>query len=317
VILITGAAGFVGSHLAALCAERSERVIGLGRGAQPEIRGLDGWERADLADASGTREALARVKPERVFHLAAEASVARSWEAPAAVVSSNVDATLNLLEAVRLETPEAAVLVACSGEEYGPPARLPVDESHPLRPFNPYAASKAMVDVLAGSYADAHGLRVVRTRAFNHTGPGQSDTYVVSSFARQIAEAEAAQPSGGSAEIRTGNLDARRDFSDVRDVVRAYWLALDRAEPGAYNVCSGRATAVSDILTGLAGHSSLEITWRADPSRMRDNEVMEIAGSHEKLTQATGWRPEIDLSETLRDVLEFWRERMRAGVSPR
>ncbi len=308
-ILITGGGGFAGRHLAALCAERGAPVSGLGRGARPELPGLAAWERVDLAEAAAVREAVARVRPEQVFHLAAEASVARSWKDPAAVVSANVRATLNLLEAVRTEAPEAAVLVACSGEEYGPPERVPVDEAHPLRPRNPYAASKAMVDVLAGSYADAHGLRVLRTRAFNHTGPGQSDTYVVASFARQIAEAEAS----GATEVtlNTGNLDVRRDFSDVRDVVRAYLLALERAEPGAYNVCSGRALAVSDILTGLAAHSPLEVGWRVDDSRLRENEVMEISGSHDKLTEATGWQPEIGLSDTLRDVLDWWRQRAR------
>jgi GDP-4-dehydro-6-deoxy-D-mannose reductase len=314
VILVTGVGGFAGSHLAALCAQRGEEVFGVGRGERPDVPGLAAYERLDLRDAGAVRSAVSRIRPQRVFHLAAEASVARSWEAPAEAVSANVSGALNLLEAVRLEAPSAGLLVACSGEEYGPPQRLPVDEGHPLSPRNPYAASKAMVDVLADSYAGAHGLCVVRTRAFNHAGPGQSDTYVVSSFARQIAEAEAA----GAAErvvIDTGNLEVRRDFSDVRDVVRAYLLALEHGEPGVFNVCSGRATPVSDILTGLAAQSTLEVERRVDPSRLRENEVMEIAGSHQKLTEATGWEPEIALADTLRDVLDWWRERVAAGVS--
>jgi GDP-4-dehydro-6-deoxy-D-mannose reductase len=315
VILITGVGGFAGRHLAALCAERGAEVSGVGRGERPELPGLAAYERLDLGDAERVRAVVARVEPERVFHLAAEASVARSWQAPAEVVRANVSGTLNLLEAVRLEAPDAAVLIACSGEEYGPPETLPVDERHPLRPRNPYATSKAMVDVLAASYADAHGLRVVRTRAFNHAGPGQSDTYVVSSFARQIAEAEAASPAGDSVVVSTGNLEVRRDFTDVRDVVRAYWLALERGEPGVFNVCSGRTTAVSDILTGLAAHSPLEIERRTDTARLRDNEVMEIRGSHASLTKATGWRPEIGLSDTLHDSLDWWRERVAAGAA--
>jgi GDP-4-dehydro-6-deoxy-D-mannose reductase len=313
VILVTGAGGFAGRHLAALCAERGSEVAGIGRAEQPELPGLSAYERLDLTDADAVRGAVARAQPRRVFHLAAEASVARSWEAPAEVVRANVSGALNLLEAVRLEAPDASVLVACSGEEYGPPQRLPVDEQHPLSPRNPYATSKAMVDVLAGSYAEVHGLRVVRTRAFNHTGPGQSDTYVVSSFARQIAEAEAS--GDGRAVINTGNLEVRRDFSDVRDVVRAYWLVLERGGPDLFNVCSGRATAVSDILTGLAAHSGLEVERLTDPSRLRDNEVMEIRGSHDKLTEATGWRPEIGLSDTLRDTLDWWRHQVRAAVA--
>jgi GDP-4-dehydro-6-deoxy-D-mannose reductase len=308
VILITGVGGFAGSHLARLCAERGAEVAGLGRGERPNVPELAAYERVDLTDRDAVRAAIASMKPERVFHLAAAASVARSWQAPAEVVDANVGGSLNLLEALRLEAPEAALLVACSGEEYGPPQQLPVDECHVLRPQNPYATSKAMVDLLAASYADAHGMRVIRTRAFNHTGPGQSDTYVVGAFARQIAEAEVSQPADGKAVIATGNLDVLRDFSDVRDVVRAYWLALERCEGGVYNVCSGRATAVSDILTDLAAHSPLEVERRTDPSRLRNNEVMEIRGSHEKLTDATGWQPEIELTDTLRDTLDWWRE---------
>lgn len=311
-ILVTGVGGFVGRHLAALCAERGEEVAGVGREARPDLPGLAEYERLDLVDAHAVRELVARVRPERVVHLAAEASVARSLEAPGQVVAGNVTTSLNLLEALRLEAPEAAVIVACSGEEYGAPRSLPVDESHPLAPQNPYAASKAMVDLLAASYSELHGMRVIRTRAFNHSGPGQSDTYVIGKFARQIAEAEAAEPTDGRAVISTGNREVRRDFCDVRDVVRAYLLALDHAGADVFNVCGGRSTAVSDILTSLAAHSSLEIECRTDPSLLRDNEVMEIRGSHEKLTQATGWRPEFELDDTLRDTLDWWREQAAA-----
>jgi GDP-4-dehydro-6-deoxy-D-mannose reductase len=313
VILITGVGGFAGRHLAALCAEQGHEVAGVGRGERPaDLPGLSSYEQLDLADAAATRAAIARLAPERVVHLAAEASVARSWEAPGEVISNNVTTSLNLLEALRLEAPQAVVLLACSGEEYGRPQSLPVDESHPLAPRNPYAASKAMVDVLAGSYAESHAMRVLRARAFNHAGPGQSDTYVVAQFARQIAEAEAAQPTDGRMVMLTGNTSVRRDFCDVRDVVRGYLLAVDHAEPGVFNVCSGRATAVSDILSGLAAHSPLEVECRVDPARLRDNEVMEIRGSHERLTDVTGWTPEIDLSETLRDTLDWWRDRVAA-----
>jgi GDP-4-dehydro-6-deoxy-D-mannose reductase len=188
-----------------------------------------------------------------------------------------------------------------------------VGEDHPLRPGNPYAVSKAAVDMLTSLYRDAHGLRVTSTRAFNHAGPGQSDDYVVSAFARQIAEGEAR--GGERIEIVTGSLEPRRDFTDVRDVVRAYWLALERAEPGVYNVGSGGATAIADILAGLAAHSRLAVEQRTDPAKLRPHEVMEIRASHDKLTQATGWRPEIPLETTLRDTLDWWRERVAAGVS--
>jgi GDP-4-dehydro-6-deoxy-D-mannose reductase len=303
VILITGVGGFVGGHLADYCVAHGAEVVGPSR------------QEVDLLDADAVRSLLARVQPERVFHLAAEASVSRSWDAPAMVVEHNVSTTLNVLEAVRAEAPEALVLVACSGEEYGPPEEVPVRESHPLRPQNPYAASKAMSDVLAGFHADAYGLNVVRTRAFNHAGPRQSDTYVVASFARQIAEAEASPSSDGRAVIMHGNAETRRDFSDVRDVVRAYWLLAEQGAPDVFNVCSGRSTSVSDILSRLAAHSSLEVEGRVDPARLREGEVMEIRGSHDKLTDATGWQPEIDFDQTLRDTLDWWRERVAAGVT--
>jgi GDP-4-dehydro-6-deoxy-D-mannose reductase len=315
VILITGVGGFVGRHLAALCAERGAEVAGIGRSEAPDLPGLAAYERLDLIDGHAVRAALVRLRPEWVVHLAGEASVAHSLEAPGEVIAANVTGSVNLLEGLRTEAPGARVLMACSGEEYGRPRTLPVDETHPLEPRNPYATSKAMVDLLAGSYAQTHDMCVVRTRAFNHAGPGQSDTYVVGKFARQIAEAEANLPASGRAEISTGNLMARRDFCDVRDVVRAYWMALERGKAGVFNVCSGRGAAVSDILTGLAAHSALDVECRIDPSRLRDNEVMEIRGSHEKLTKATGWQPEIELADTLRDALDWWRERVAAGVA--
>ncbi|HEX6459980.1 MAG TPA: GDP-mannose 4,6-dehydratase [Thermoleophilaceae bacterium] len=314
-ILITGVAGFAGTHLARLCAQRGIEVAGLGRHPRVDLPGVSVYEQVDLHDGRAVRDVVSRLKPKQVVHLAAQASVARSWETPGEVISSNVTTSLNLLEAVRLEAPDTLVLVACSGEEYGRPQSLPVDESHPLSPRNPYATSKAMVDVLAGSYVEMHGMRVLRARAFNHAGPGQSDTYVVARFARQVAEAEAARPADGRAVIVTGNVDVRRDFCDVRDVVRAYLVALEQAEAGVFNVCSGRATRVSDILSGLAAHSPLELECRVDPSLLRENEVMEIRGSHERLTEVTGWRPEIDLSDTLRDTLDWWRERVAAEVA--
>ena len=202
---------------------------------------------------------------------------------------------------------DASVLLAGSGEIYGPPRTLPVDESHELRPQNPYAVSKAAADMLGGFYSDAHGRRVIRTRAFNHFGPGQSDLYVVAAFARQIAEAEKAGDE--SVVVRTGNLEARRDFTDARDVIRAYALLLEGAEPGAYNICSGTSRSAADILAALAQESPLDVKHETDPARLRKHEVMDIRGSHEKLTGATGWQPEIPFEQTISDTLDWWRSR--------
>jgi len=318
-VLITGAGGFVGRHLADLCAGEGATVVGCGRDAAPPgslPASVADYVRADLSYVAEASRAVRRAAPERVLHLAASASVAASWSDPAAVLANNLSSTANVLEAVASVAPGARVLVACSGEQYGPvPAeRLPVTEDEPLRPQNPYAVSKASADLLAGFYADARGLDVVRTRAFNHAGPGQATAYVVSSFARQIAAAEAAGET--RLEVVTGNLSVRRDFTDVRDVVRAYWLLLERGTAGeAYNVCSGESVPVADILAGLGVHSELEIAQRTDPSLVRAHDVMEIRGSHSKLTEATGWRPELPLARTLRDTLDWWRERSGREVS--
>jgi GDP-4-dehydro-6-deoxy-D-mannose reductase len=309
--------GFAGRHLVECSAGAGATTTGLGRrpvATAETPSGLADYLVADLLDPKQAERAVRSTAPDRVFHLAAEASVARSWEDPAGAILSNLSGTLHLLEAVRRHAPEAHVLVACSGEEYGVPERLPVDEKHPLRPRNPYAVSKASADLAAGFYTDSHGLHVLRARAFNHAGPGQSATYVVANLARQIAAAEAAS-SSGSFELQTGNLDVRRDFTDVRDVVRAYWMALEDAAPGVYNVCSGRSVAVGDILATLAEATQLEVSARVDPALLRENEVMEIVGSHERLTDATGWQPEIPLDRTLRDALAWWRQRAPAEVT--
>jgi GDP-4-dehydro-6-deoxy-D-mannose reductase len=289
---VTGGAGFAGQHLLPL-------LDGAVAPTRAEL---------DLLDAGTLRAALSDARPERVFHLAALASVGYSWRAPRAVLEANIAMTVNLLEAVREEAPEAAVVLVSSGELYGPPERLPVDESAPLRPQNPYAVSKAACDLLGGQYADAHGLRIVRMRAFNHAGPGQSDDYVVGTLTRQVAEAEAA----GAAEalLRTGNPEPARDFTDVRDVVRAYVAAAD-LEPGAYNVCSGRTATVRDLIAMVSAAANIPVHHEVDPERMRPHDVPEVCGSAELLSLASDWKPEIPLTQTVADALDAWREQLR------
>ena len=287
---VTGGAGFVGRHL---------------------VDALDGPVLAppkselDLRDAEAVRRALAAARPGRVCHLAARASVGRSWEDPRSALLDNLETTFNLLEAVRTEAPAASVVVACSGEEYGRPARLPLDELAPLAPQSPYAVSKAACDLLAGQYADAHGLRVVRTRAFNHAGPGQSDDYVVGTLTRQVAQAEAA--GAEQAVVLTGNPDSSRDFTDVRDVVRAYVLAAEELEPGAYNVCSGRAVSVRELVELVRSVARIPVRHEVDPARVRAGDVPEVRGSAERLRSATDWAPAIPISTTVADALDHWR----------
>ena len=283
---VTGGAGFAGRHLLAL----------LGPDAVAPPR-----EELDLLDPEAVRAALAAAEPELVVHLAALASVGRSWHDPRAAVTENIEMSLNLLEAVRLEAPAATVVLAGSGEVYGPPERLPLDESAPLRPQSPYAVAKAACELLGGQYADAHGLRVVRTRAFNHAGPGQTDDYLVGTLTRQVAEAEAA----GADEVvlRTGNPDSARDFTDVRDVVRAY-VAAAELEPGVYNVCSGRSLSVRELVELVRAEARLPVRHEVHPARVRPHDVPVIVGSAERFRAASGWIPEIPIERTVADALD-------------
>ena len=273
---VTGAGGFAGSHLLALLPD----AVAPGRAE------------LDLLDAAGVRDAVRRAAPATVFHLAALASVARSWEEPATTLTANLAMTSNLLEAVRLEARDAAVVLVGSSEVYGPPERLPVDEDAALRPQNPYAVSKAACDLLGGQYADAFGMRVVRVRPFNHAGPGQGDDFVIGTLTRQVAAAEAA----GAAEcvLRTGNPDSARDFTDVRDVVRAYVAAAD-LEPGAWNVASGVGVSVRELIELVRSVAGVPIRHEIDAERVRAHDVPEVRGSAERLRAATGWAPQIPL----------------------
>jgi GDP-4-dehydro-6-deoxy-D-mannose reductase len=289
---VTGGGGFAGRHLIELL--RAEVVA-------------PSHDELDLLDAEAVRAALAAASPGQVFHLAARASVGHSWRAPREVLAENVGMTVNLLEAVRLEAPDAVVVLIGSAEVYGPPEGLPVDESAPLRPQNPYAVSKAACDLLGGQYADAHGLCVLRLRPFNHAGPGQSDEYVVGTLTRQVAEAEATGAS--EAIVRTGNPDSARDFTDVRDVVRAY-VAAAELEPGAYNVCSGSTATIRDLIELVSAAATIPVRHEVDRERVRAHDVPEIRGSAERLRAATGWTPEIPLERTIQDALEVWRERL-------
>ncbi len=235
----------------------------------------------------------------------------RSWRAPEETLRANQAMVLHVLDAVREHAPGTRVVCVSSGEVYGPPATLPVDEAAPLRPRNPYAVSKAACELLAGFYADVHGLDIVSPRAFNHAGPGQPPLYAIASFARQVA----AGLEAGAVPVRvvTGNPDARRDFTDVRDVVRAYRLLAEADLAGPVNVCSGRSVAARELVAGLAEVTGTEIDHVVDPALVRAHEVMEVRGSAARLHAATGWEPEIPLERTLHDAVAWWREEIRAG----
>ena len=258
----------------------------------------------DLRDPGAAASAVAAARPDVVYHLAALAHVGVSWREPGPTLRENLAMTLNVLEAVREHAPDAVVLAVGSSEAYGPPERLPVTEAQLLRPQNPYAVSKASADLLAGFYADAHALRVVRPRAFNHAGPGQAPIYAIASFARQVAEG------GDPARVVTGSPDTRRDFTDVRDVVRAYRALAAHGEPGIFNVCSGRTASARELVVALGRVAGVRVEHVVDPTIVRANEVQEVRGSAERLRVATGWEPEIPLEQTLGDALAWWREQL-------
>jgi GDP-4-dehydro-6-deoxy-D-mannose reductase len=295
-VFITGASGFAGPYLVAACEAAGDVVVP----APPSSQ-------ADLADPEVARRLVAEARPDVVYHLAARAHVGESWNDPLGTLADNVALTANLMEAVRHEAPDATVVSVGSGEEYGPPVKVPTTEDAPLRPQNPYAVSKASAGLVAGFYADAHGLRVIRARAFNHAGPGQEPIYAIAAFAKQVAEGLNA--GDNPVRVVSGSPDTRRDFTDVRDIVRAYRLLALHGEPGVFNVCSGVSRSARELIAALGEVAGVEVDHVVDPAKVRAHEVQEIRGSAQRLHEATGWAPEIPLEQTLRDTLEYWRSR--------
>lgn len=304
-ILVTGANGFVGAHLIAALAAAGARVRGTGLG---EVRppGLDAWHACDILDRAATEAAVAAAAPDAVVHLAGQASAARSFDQPLETFRVNVTGTWHLLEAVRRVVPRARVLAIGSGEVYGPqPEGSRVAEDGGIHPISPYALSKAAAEALALSMAEEHGLDVVATRSFGHTGPGQDDRFVVPAFARQIAAVEA-----GTCEpvLRVGNLDVTRDLTDVRDVARAYVALLERgASRGIYNVGRGEGVSLTDVAERLRGMARVPIRIEPDPARMRPADLPWLVSDPSRIARDTGWRAEIPIDQTLADVLEGWR----------
>ncbi len=315
-ILITGITGFVGSHLAEYALSRGGvEVYGTvrWRSRMDNIEAIANQVNVidcDLRDSSAVRKCLECVQPDYIFHLAAQSYVPTSWTAPAETLTTNIICELNLLEAMREMDKEIRIQVAGSSEEYGLvfEDEIPIKETNPLRPLSPYAVSKVAQDMLAYQYHRSYGLYTVRTRAFNHEGPRRGHVFVTSNFAKQIAEIEK-----GIKEpvIEVGNLSARRDFTDVRDMVKAYWLSLEKGEPGeVYNIGSGRAVTIREVLEILLSFSDDDIEIRQVPERMRPSDVELLVSDSTKFVTLTGWKPEIPLEKTLEDTLNYWRERI-------
>ncbi len=315
-VLVTGITGFAGSHLADfLLSQTSAEVYGFARpnashanlaSAVSKIRLIP----CDMMDGSAVRDGLKNIRPERIFHLAGQSWVPVSWQAPQDTLATNIHGELNLLEAVRAAGLDPLIHIAGSSEEYGSvlPQEIPIKETARLNPLNPYALSKVVQDLLGLQYHDRYGLKIVRTRSFQHIGPRQRETFVASDFAKQIAEIEKGKR---PPVLSVGNLDIVRDFTDVRDIVRAYWLCLDKGEAGeAYNICTGTGRKIGDIAEFYRRHSRVKCEIRKEPQRHRSSEAAVMIGDREKFKRQTGWTPAIPFEQALTDVLNYWREKI-------
>jgi len=315
-LLITGITGFVGSHMAEYALSQGAEVIGSARWRsrteniehlRPRIQLVD----CDLRDSASVHRLLTTTSPTHVIHLAAQSFVGSSWHTPAETLSNNTACQVNLLEGIRELGISPRFLVIGTSEEYGlvHPDEMPIKETNPLRPLSPYAVSKVTQDLMGYQYFRSYGLPILRTRAFNHEGPRRGDVFVTSNFAKQVAEIEV-----GLREpvVRVGDLKPRRDYSDVRDIVRGYWLLLERGQAGeVYNLCSGRAWAIQEVLDFFLGHATRKgIAVEVDAARLRPSDVMILEGDSAKIRNAVGWKVEIPFERTLADLLDYWRQRV-------
>jgi len=309
-ILITGATGFVGRHLWDHLQQSQPDAVLHGTTFMNAPQS-SAYTEIDLKDAAAVLALLDQLRPQAIYHLAGQAFVPRSFSNPWETLENNIRGQVNLLQACHELKLECRVLIVSSAEIYGriSPTDLPLQESAPLQPVNPYSVSKATQDLMALQYHLCYGLPIVRARPFNHIGPGQSEHFVATAFAMQIARIE-----NGLQEpiIRVGNLSAERDFTDVRDIVRAYHLLMEHGQPGeAYNIASGKAYSAQTLLNTLLSYSSVQVAIEQDEARLRPVDTPLIIGDYRKLHAITAWQPHMSFEDTLRDVLDDCRQRVR------
>jgi GDP-4-dehydro-6-deoxy-D-mannose reductase len=314
-VLITGATGFVGSHMIdyILANHPDYSIVAMKRrrSDMDNVRHVINhpritWAVCNAEDYGSVQNVFQEHGPfDKIFHLAAQSFVKFSWDSPIETIHSNVDGTVNILEATRKMSPDAVVQIAGSSEEYGYQETFPLTEDLLLRPLSPYAVSKVAAENLGYQYFKSYGIKTILTRTFNHEGPRRGEVFVTSTFAKQVAEIEKGLV---CPVIKHGNLDSYRDYTDVRDVVVAYWLATEKCIPGEpYNICSGNLTKIEDVLKTFMSLSPIEITAQEDPSRLRPSDLVKLCGSSEKFKKATGWEPKISVDTMLKDILEYWR----------
>jgi GDP-4-dehydro-6-deoxy-D-mannose reductase len=258
---------------------------------------------------SSLKKCLTEVQPDRIFHLAAQSFVPASWKYPAETFAINATGQINLFEAILSLGISPKIQIAGSSEEYGlvNSNEVPMKETNPLRPLSPYAVSKVAQDLLGWQYFKSYGLKVVRTRGFNHTGPRRGEVFICSNFAKQIIEIEKKKR---KPIIYVGNLEAKRDFTDVRDMVRAYWLSLEKGEEGeVYNLGTGKTYSIKEVLDMLLTLSKVDVKIEMDPDRLRPSDVPVLLSDSSKFKKLTGWEPRIPFIQSLQDLLDYWRER--------
>jgi GDP-4-dehydro-6-deoxy-D-mannose reductase len=308
-VLVTGASGFVGSHLIDLLIKDEVPVIGWYRPpGSPTAGNLVRWVAVDVLDTTAVRAAIADTRPSVVYHLAGAAHTAESWRTTTTTLATNVLGTHHVLEGIRLAQLSSRVLIPGSALVYRPSLEA-LDEDSPLGPRSPYATSKLAQERLGLKVAAEEGRSIFVTRSFNHAGPRQEPSFSTSSFARQLARIEA-----GLEEpvIRVGNLEARRDVTDVRDVVRAYRDIVEKGQPGRpYNVCCGSSYRIADLLQQLVDQTRVRVEVRPDPERMRPNDMPLILGNPQRIHQEVGWAPAMAIEQTMSDLLDYWRQRMK------
>jgi GDP-4-dehydro-6-deoxy-D-mannose reductase len=309
---ITGAGGFVGKHLLRYLSRNTGWDLYGNANHRPE--GIDlprvTWLSTDLTDRDRTAADVAEIKPDFVFHLAAQSNVQRAFQDPESTIVNNIVGELNLLEALRKSAPEARIMITGSSEQYGlvSPKDIPIDEETPFRPNNPYAVSKVGQDILALQHFLSYGQKTIRVRPFNHIGPGQTEHFVTAAFARQVALIEVGKQ---EPVIYVGNLEAERDFTDVRDMVRAYHLAITMGEPGeVYNIGYGKGYSIQWVLDTLVAMSSVKVEVKQDSARMRPADIPSLVCNPAKFRARTGWQPRIPIEQTLKDILDYWREKV-------
>jgi GDP-mannose 4,6-dehydratase len=316
-ILITGITGFVGSHLAEyiLSLKKENEVHGICRWRSPKDNLINIYDKvilheADLQDLSSLVYTLKEMKPDIIFHLAAQSYVLASFNSPVHTLMTNAIGTTNLLEAVRILTIDPIIHICSSSEVYGQVTRddIPIKENCPFRPASPYAVSKVAEDMIALQYWLSYKIKTIRTRMFTHTGPRRGDIFAVSFFAKQIAACELGLKEG---IVYVGNLDSVRTFCDVRDAVRAYWIMVNKCRPGeVYNIGGNQTKTIREILDTLLSFSKIKLKVKVDPRLLRPSDVTLQIPCTDKFKIETGWEPEIPLEKTLRDVLEYWRKEL-------